>query len=224
MLKEIMTNLFDHRNTDPVDVSPYRDFFRKHSKLDVDRLIACTTMEELIGALKGHEFYQPLSGIQNHESALLFDYGMALDLYYFTQIWNVRKKLFTGNDLKEITKAYGEKFDMLNLQFIFRSKRFFHMAPADIYALLIPMNYKLKKEDIHDLVEATSYEDARKLFRRTYYGRKYDFLAAHNLEEFTTICCGPPWKKRPGRIPIPCAPLFLYVSQRTRSQPPDHRY
>ena len=56
VLKEIMTNLFDHRNTDPVDVSPYRDFFRKHSKLDVDRLIACTTMEELIGALKGHEF------------------------------------------------------------------------------------------------------------------------------------------------------------------------
>ncbi len=48
----------------------------------------------------------------------LFDYGMALDLYYFNQIWSVRKKLFKGNDLAEITKAYGEKFDMLNLQFI----------------------------------------------------------------------------------------------------------
>ena len=51
----------------------------------------------------------------------LFDYGMALDLYYFNQIWSVRKKLFKGNDLDEITKAYGEKFDMLNLQFIQRS-------------------------------------------------------------------------------------------------------
>ena len=28
VLKEIMTDLFDHRNTDPVDVTPYRDFFR----------------------------------------------------------------------------------------------------------------------------------------------------------------------------------------------------
>ena len=138
VLKEILTDLFDHRDSDPVDITPYCEFFRKHSKLDLDVLTACSSMEELIEALKGHEFYQPLSQIQNHESALLFDYGMALDLYHFSQIWNVRKKLFSGNDLKEITMAYGEKFDMLNLQFIFRSKRFFHMAPADIYALLDP--------------------------------------------------------------------------------------
>ena len=39
---------------------------------------------------------------------------MALDLYYFTQIWNIRKKLFKGKDLEEITHTYGEKFDMLN--------------------------------------------------------------------------------------------------------------
>ena len=38
VLKEIMTNLFDHRSTDPVDMSPYRDFFLHHSKLDIDRV------------------------------------------------------------------------------------------------------------------------------------------------------------------------------------------
>ena len=130
MLKEILTDLFDHRDSDPVDITPYCEFFRKHSKLDLDVLMPASNMEELIDGSEGHEIYQPLSQIQNHESALLFDYGMALDLYYFSQIWNVRKKLFSGNDLKEITMAYGEKFDMLNLQFIFRSKRFFHMAPG----------------------------------------------------------------------------------------------
>ena len=51
VLKEIMTNLFDHKSTDAVDVSPYRDFFRRHSKLDLDRLTACTTMDEFINAL-----------------------------------------------------------------------------------------------------------------------------------------------------------------------------
>ena len=145
VLKELMTNLFDHRDTDPVDLSPYREFFRRHSNLDLDALTACKTMDEFINALKGNEFYSPLSQIQNHDTALLFDYGMALDLYYFSLIWKVRRKLFSGKDLEQITNAYGEKFDMLNLQFIFRSKRYFSMAPADIYALLIPMNYKLKK-------------------------------------------------------------------------------
>ena len=56
VLKEIMTNLFDHKSTDAVDVSPYCDFFRRHSKLDLDRLTACTTMDEFINTLKGNEF------------------------------------------------------------------------------------------------------------------------------------------------------------------------
>ena len=56
VLKELMTNLFDHRDTDPVDLSPYREFFRRHSNLDLDALTTCKTMDEFINALKGNEF------------------------------------------------------------------------------------------------------------------------------------------------------------------------
>lgn len=211
VLKEVMTNLFDHRNTDPVDISPYRDFFRLHSNLDVDRLVSCTTMEEFIGALKGNEFYGPLSRIQEHEKALLFDYGMALDLYYFTQIWNVRKKLFQGNDLDEVTKAYGEKFDMLNLQFIQRSKRYFGMDSASVYALLIPMNYKLKKEEINALVESTTYEEARQIFRRTYYGQKYEQLTVANLEEFYNYILRDTLEREARKDPYSVAIIYSYL-------------
>ncbi|MCI6005011.1 MAG: V-type ATPase subunit [Blautia sp.] len=211
VLKEMITNIFDHRETDPVDLSPYREFFRRHSKLDLDALNACRTMPEFINALKGNEFYIPLSHIQDHENALLFDYGMALDLYYFTQIWNVRKKLFSGNDLKEITFAYGEKFDMLNLQFIQRSKQCFNMQPADIYALLIPVNYKLKKEEIRSLVEAASYEESIALFRRTYYGKKFTKLSATNLEEFYNYILRHILEKESRRDPYSVATLYSYL-------------
>lgn len=210
-LKSLMTNLFDHRDTDPVDVSPYRDFFRRHSNLDLDGLAACTTMDEFVGALKGNEFYEPMSKIQNRENALLFDYGMALDLYCFTAIWKERKKLFSGTDLAEITHAYGEKFDMLNLQFIYRSKQYFHMSPADIYALLIPMNYKLKKEEISALVEAPTYEESRLLFRKTYYGRKYEHLTAHNLEEFYNYMHRTVLEKEARMHPYSVAALYSYM-------------
>ena len=185
VLKEIMTNLFDHRDTDPVDISPYREFFRRHSKLDIDRLVACSNMEEFVNALKGNEFYGPLSTIQNRESALLFDYGMALDLYYFSLIWHVRKKLFSGNDLAEITKAYGEKFDMLNLQFIFRSKRYFNMAPADIYALLIPISYHLRRDDVRKLVESEGVDGFFAALKTTSYGSMFttDLYQQPDLEE-----------------------------------------
>ena len=51
VLKEIMTNLFDHRSTDPVDMSPYRDFFLHHSKLDIDRVAGAGNMDEFMTAL-----------------------------------------------------------------------------------------------------------------------------------------------------------------------------
>ena len=98
--------------------------------------------------------------------------------------------------------TYGEKFDMLNLQFIARSKRYFNMAPADIYALLIPMNYKLKKEEIRALVEATSYEETKAVFRKTYYGRKYTHISAQNIEEFYNYMLRTTLKKKLARILI----------------------
>ena len=211
ILKEIMTNIFDHRDNSSLDLSPYADFFRKHSRIDFCALASCETMEEMINALKGSEFYAPLSKILEHEAPLLFDYGMALDLYYFTQIWNVRKKLFSGNDLAQITKAYGEKFDMLNLQFIQRSRRLFNMEPATIYALLIPMTYKLKKEEITALVEAPTMEEAKNVFSRTYYGRKYSHLTVANLEEFYNYMLRDILEKEARKDPFSVAMIYSYL-------------
>ena len=109
VLKEIMTNLFDHRSTDPVDMSPYRDFFLHHSKLDIDRVAGAGNMDEFMTALKGNEFYAPLQSVYENGNGLLFDYGMALDLYYFNQIWSVRKKLFKGNDLDEGFELFTDR-------------------------------------------------------------------------------------------------------------------
>ena len=85
------------------------------------------------------------------------------------------------------------------------------MAPADIYALLIPMNYKLKKEEINTLVEAASYEEARPLFRKTYYGKKYEHLAAHNLEEFYNCMLRSTLEKEARRDPYSVALLYSYM-------------
>ena len=211
VLKELMTNLFDHRDTDPVDLSPYREFFRRHSNLDLDALTACKTMDEFINALKGNEFYSPLSQIQNHDTALLFDYGMALDLYYFSLIWKVRRKLFSGKDLEQITKAYGEKFDMLNLQFIQRSKRCFQMEPAAIYALLVPMNYKLRKEEITTLVEAPTPEEFRRIFNGTYYGKKYEQLTVASLEEFYNYILRSILEQEARKDPYSVAVIYSYL-------------
>ncbi len=179
-------------------------------------LTSSSTVEELVNNLQGSEYYHPLKKLGTDYQPRIFDYGMALDQYYFANIWSVKEKLFKrrdleeitkayGNkfdmlnlqwifrskkyldqyyfaniwsvkeklfkrrDLEEITKAYGNKFDMLNLQWIFRSKKYYHMGPADIYALLIPVHYRLSKNDIASLVEAPDEAEFRKILDTTYY-------------------------------------------------------
>ena len=108
---------------------------------------------------------------------------MTLDLYYFSTIWKTKDKLLKKKDLEEITRAYGNKFDLLNLQWIYRSKQYYHMNSADIYALLIPVNYKLKKKEVSALVEADNMNTFESLLHQTYYGQRYDKLDSHTLEE-----------------------------------------
>ena len=48
-IKECLRTIFDRRDIE-LDISQYREFFRRHSRLDVDQLQTCTTLDELIQA------------------------------------------------------------------------------------------------------------------------------------------------------------------------------
>ena len=210
ILKGFLTAIFNHGSSSQMDISLYRDFFSKHSRLDLERLSQCETEPALLEALKGTEYYAPLKAVQGLDP-LIFDDGMALDVYYFTQIWNVRKKLFTGDDLEELTITYGEKFDMLNLQFIYRARMLYHMSPAQIYSILIPVRYRLTPEEIRELIEASSEEEAKKSFERTWYGKKFLKQDAVTLEEFYNVNLMGLLDREARKHPCSVAILFRYL-------------
>lgn len=186
ILKDCLRKVFDEGRAQ-LDLSLFQDFFDRHSKMNLEKLTSSSTVEELVNNLQGSEYYHPLKKLGTDYQPRIFDYGMALDQYYFANIWSVKEKLFKRRDLEEITKAYGNKFDMLNLQWIFRSKKYYHMGPADIYALLIPVHYRLSKNDIASLVEASDEEEFRKILDTTYYKKRFPELAPENLEEIYTL-------------------------------------
>ena len=186
VLKDCLRKVFDEGKAQ-LDLSLFQDFFDRHSKMDLEKLTSSSTVEELVNNLQGSEYYHPLKKLGTDYQPRIFDYGMALDQYYFANIWSVKEKLFKRRDLEEITKAYGNKFDMLNLQWIFRSKKYYHMDPADIYALLIPVHYRLSKNDIAYLVEAPDEAEFRKILDTTYYKKRFPELSPENLEELYTL-------------------------------------
>lgn len=160
-------------NTSSADVSigSFDEFFHKHSKLSLDELNHCDTLEEFLNALSGSAYERILTLIYNSGSRLMSDYELALDLYYFTSAWKLKKKTLSKDEEESISATLGTKIDLLNLQWIYRTKSHFKMENSHIYAMLIPINYKLKAKDTKALVEAQSLEEFNSALANTRYSK-----------------------------------------------------
>ena len=181
MLKECLNKIFDHRDV-TLNLSVYQDFFDRHSQLNFALVTSSSSPEELVSNLKGTEYYDPLVHLNTMEHPTLFDYEMTLDLYYFSHLWKEREKIASKKDLEQLTKACGSKFDMLNLQWIYRSKRYYHMTSANIYALIIPVHYRLKKSEVKTLVEEENFDAFCQLVRQTYYAKHFEQFTTETME------------------------------------------
>ncbi len=156
-----------------IELPLFEDFFKKHSEVDIIKLGNCSSLNEFIECLRDTKYYKPLMMIHESNSTTLFDYEMGLDLYYFSYMWKQKDKVLKGKELDIITHNFGHKLDLLNLQWIYRSKNNYHLTPAEIYALIIPVNYKLKPKTISALVEANTTEELQAVLKDSYYGKQY---------------------------------------------------
>lgn len=182
VIKSCLRMVFD--NSDPeLNLDIFQEFFTKHSKLDLSKLTSSNTIDELITNLQGTEFYQPLSKLLTVEHTTLFDYEMQLDLFYFVTIYKSCPKHLKGDDLKLVMNTFGLEIDLLNIQWIYRAKKYLKLANTELYKIIIPINYKLKHNQIVKLVEAESMAVFKQELNATYYSNKFATIENYSLEE-----------------------------------------
>jgi V/A-type H+-transporting ATPase subunit C len=171
ILKKCLRSTLGHQKAG-IDLAVFQSFFETHSRLDLVKLMDSTNIQELIANLEGSVYYEQFSRLDDVGQPTLFDYEMQLDLLYFKTIWKAKGKEFSGAEQKLLTSCYGSKLDLLNIQWIYRSKKYYHLQSADIYALLIPIHHHLNVAQIRKLVEAPTLEEFYYALQTTYYGRK----------------------------------------------------
>ena len=91
ILKTCLRNAAGHREQRQ-DLSMFRDFFERHSALDLITLSQSQSMEEFIGNLKGSVYYGPLYQMQQNGRVTLPACETALDMRYFRSMWKVKDK------------------------------------------------------------------------------------------------------------------------------------
>lgn len=186
ILKKCFRNSMGQNHLD-IDLSAFQNFFNQHSKLNLMKLSSSENMQEFISNLEGSVYHDMLSRLDDTVTPTLFDYEVHLDLLYFKTIWKVMGKYLDRKEKALLTRCFGSKLDLLNVQWIYRSKKYYRLSSAEIYSLLIPVSYHLNKEQISRLTEASSMEEFFSVLKTTFYGRKSDFEVTEkpDLENLT---------------------------------------
>lgn len=211
ILKKCLRHIWGSKDS-PLDLSAFQDFFSSHSRLDPLSLASSESVSQLTENLKGSVYYELFKNLENDEGAALFDYEMQLDLYHFRFVWQHRNKFFSSEEQKVITQCLGSKMDLLNIQWIYRSKRYYHLDASSIVPLLIPIRYRLKQEDIQSLSQAATVEELFNLLTFTYYGNltSTDLSDHPDLEAMYRDVLGKIYSRTRRRYPYSAAVLNSY--------------
>ena len=202
--------VFNHYQI-PFDLDYKKEYFDRYSQISIDALVTSKNVEQLVDNLAGTEYYEPLKKIREMETATLFDYDMALELYYFTTLWKRQKRLLKGKELKLYARDCGTKIDLLNLQWVYRAKKYYHMLPPDIYSLTIPIHYRLSVKEYKTLVETPSLEEFLRQAENTWYARKYDFGDGRTMEQTYKDCLRHLYLADRRQNPYSVASIYTYL-------------
>lgn len=183
IIKQILRHVAGHQAT-VLDLSMFQDFFDKHSSIDLGSLSQAENLPDFIERLSGSPYYHLLARLADNGQVTVFDYEMQLDLFYFKTLWNIRSKVLGKKEQGILEACFGCRLDLLNIQWIYRAKQYYALSAADIYALLIPVNYKLRHAQIQQLAEAETTDGFYAALSETWYGRlrDADLNAQPNLE------------------------------------------
>jgi len=165
------------------DLSVFHPFFTKHSQIDINKLSSSQSMDEYINNLRGTQYYPVLSKLSSAKGLSTFDFEMALDSYYFTKSWRMKDSILKGETLKAFTLRMGTEIDLLNIMWIYRSKKMYDMGASDIFTYLIPVNYKLTKDQLMKLIGSVTLEEFMINLDKTKYGDLAQYLKSGTIQQ-----------------------------------------
>lgn len=187
------------------------EVFDRHSSFPLQQAAAAETMDALITALVGTPYTDVLRNVGTGGKATLFDYEFALDMFYFKNLWKRVRRDLKKEDREAVIQSVGTQIDTLNLEWIYRAKRYYRMDAAKVYALIIPVHYRLKLEEVKRMAEAESIEDMLSCVGATKYGKYFQDMGSIDLERVGTNIQEAVHKALMGHNPYSAACLEVYL-------------
>lgn len=187
------------------------DFLVRHIKLPIEELRHAANVQAFRQALKNTPYERVFLKMVQGENNSFGDYAQKIDIYYYTTAYKQALKL-EQDDMQSILKdILGTRIDWLNIMWIYRTKRFYKSSSADIYARLIPIFYRLKKEETEQMVLASGVPEMMKILKETGYFKGKEALVKMEDEILYREVIGKMYRNVSRKYPNSIAPVLKYI-------------
>jgi V/A-type H+-transporting ATPase subunit C len=122
------------------------------SGLPAHEMLESGSVGAAIELLQGTSYYDTLSFAMKRYSAEqnLFPLEVALDLYYWRQLWQEVKKL-QGQDRDQGLRIIGSLMDVNNLMWVIRYKVYHGLSEEEVINYTLPFGYRVRDEDVRSI-------------------------------------------------------------------------
>jgi len=140
-----------------------------------EKLLAARTLRDVLDSLRGYPLYnilsEPLKRLEK-EGGTLFRPKMAMDTFFLTRILSRGGRL-PGSEGQGVRQIFGTSADLINIYWIYRSRRFFSLTPEEALGMTLPVRYRLSFETLSAFAFAPDIPSMVKLIRESVYGEAF---------------------------------------------------
>ncbi len=136
--------------------------------LPAQAMVESGSVASAVELLRGTPYYDVLSFAMRRYNAeqSLFPLEVALDLYYWRQLWQEASKLL-GADHGPALRIVGSLLDMNNLMWAIRYRVYQHLSEEELINYTLPFGYHVSDEDIRSIAAGA---DLSAIISRLYPG------------------------------------------------------
>ena len=167
-VEKVFGKLGEGENTPPEP----DEFFLSHTKLNLENLMKAEDFYSVMDACRGSVYYNLLyredaTGLSPETVVMM------LEIYYYKLLWSEFEKFTDKQNKSDLTDLLGKKIDLLNILWVYRCKKYFKISDEMIYTHIIPVNYKMTRENLADIVSG-DISHLVNVVSGTRYGRLFD--------------------------------------------------
>ncbi|WP_077534675.1 V-type ATPase subunit [Massiliimalia massiliensis] len=160
----------------------------QRSEVDMMAVAKATKFDELVFALRDSGYAAILRRFAPSDANGRIDYigcEHAFYEYFFSQTFAMVEQNYKGQEKTDLLDLLRINVELINLEHIFRCKRYLKASQEEIVKSLYPYYYKIHAEQIREMVEAKDAAALSEMLAKTKYQSRFDPGELPNIEDYT---------------------------------------